>query len=458
MRFDAIVIGTGQAGPPLARALADKGWKVAIAEGGTFGGSCVNYGCTPSKAMIGSARAIHMARRGADFGFNELEVTTNYPAVAARRDAIVQRSRDGLIGSLENRKNLSIYRHYAAFEGPHSVRVGDEVIEGDKIFLNTGTRAAIPPIEGLDHTPYFDNISLMGLRELPQHLIIVGGGYIGLELGQAYRRFGSEVTVIDHSPRLIEHEDPDFSKAVHKVLTEEGVRILDGSSVLKAEPHGTGIRLQVQQQGARNPQWIKGSHLLIATGRRPNSDQIGADKAGLELDARGFVKVDDHLRTNVDGIFALGDVNGRGAFTHTSYNDFQIAESLLLGDGSRKVSDRILIYGMFIDPPLGRVGMNETDVRKSGRKALMATMPMTNVARAREFGQTEGFMKVLVDAETEQFLGATLFGMSGDELVHLFADLMYAKAPYTVLKNAVHIHPTVGELLVTLVEGLQPLK
>ncbi len=458
MRFDAIIIGTGQAGPPLARALADKGWKVAIAEGGVFGGSCVNYGCTPSKAMIGSARAIHAARRGADFGFSDREVITDYPAVVARRDAIVKASRDGLIKSLESRANITIYRDYAAFESAHSVRVGDELIEGDQIFLNTGARAVIPPIEGLEGVPYFDNVSLMGLQELPQHLVIIGGGYIGLELGQAYRRFGSDVTIIDHSERLIPREDPDFSKAVKQVLEKEGIRILSGSDVLKAEPRGAGIRLQVQQQGARNPQWISGSHLLVATGRRPNSDQIGADKAGLELDARGFVKVDDHLRTNVDGIFALGDVNGRGAFTHTSYNDYQIAESLLLGDGSRKLSDRIMIYAMFIDPPLGRVGMNETEVRRSGRKALMATMPMTRVGRAGEFGQTEGFMKVLVDAETEQFLGATLFGMSGDEIVHLFADLMYAQAPYTVMKNAVHIHPTVSELLITLMEGLQPLK
>ena len=331
------------------------------------------------------------------------------------------------------------------------------MIEGDQIFVNTGTRPATPPIEGLDSVPYLDNVSLMALQELPQHLMIIGGGYIGLELGQAFQRFGSDVTVIDHSERLLDHEDPEFSKAVHQVISEEGVRILSGSSVLKAEPRGNGIRIQVQQKGARNPQWISGSHLLIAAGRRPNSDQIGADKAGLELDARGYIKVDDYLRTNVDGIFALGDVNGRGAFTHTSYNDFQIVESLLLGDGSRKVSDRILIYGMYIDPPLGHVGMYESDVRKSGRKALVATMPMTNVARAREFGQTEGLMKVLVDADTEQFLGATLFGLSGDEIVHIFADLMYAKAPYTVIKNAVHSHPTVSELLITLVEGLQPL-
>ncbi len=457
MRFDAIVIGTGQAGPPLARALADKGWTVAIVEGGTFGGSCVNYGCTPSKAMIGSAYAIHTAQRGSDFGFAAGGVTVDFARIIARRDAIVTKSRTGLTNSLEKRDNITLYRDYATFESAKSIRVGDQGIESDHIFINTGTRAFIPPIDGLDSVPYLDNVSLMALKELPKHLIIIGGGYIGLEFGQAFRRFGCEITIIDESPRLLTREDPDFSKAMQCVLEKEKIHIVLDAKASRVDSKDGKLRVHVTRKDG-SAQTISGSHLLVAVGRRPNSDQLGVDKAGIELDDQGFIKVDDHLHTNIEGVYALGDVNGRGAFTHTSYNDYQIAESLLLGDGHRKVSDRITIYAMFTDPPLARVGMSETEVRQSGKQALMAIMPMTDVARGKEFGQTEGFMKVLVDAESKQFLGATIFGLTGDEVIHSFADLMYAKAPYTVMGDAVHIHPTVSELLITMMGQLKPLE
>ena len=455
MHYDAIVIGTGQAGPPLARLLADQGQKVAVAEGGVFGGSCVNYGCTPSKAMIGSANALQAARRGRDFGFSAGEVVADYARIVERRDAIVTGSRDGLIKSLEKRANITLYRDYASFEAPRRVRVGGVVIEADRIYINTGVRPVIPPIDGLETVPYFDNIRLMSLTELPQHLIILGAGYIGLEFAQAYRRFGSDVTVIDHSEIALEREDREFSEAVQKVLKAEGVRFVFNAQARRASTRGDQVRLEIERQdGAKET--ISGSHLLIATGRRPNSDRLGAEQAGLKLDERGYIIVDDHLRTSVEGVYALGDVNGRGAFTHTSYDDYLIIADNLKG-GSRKVSDRIPTYAVFTDPPLARVGLSERDVSASGREALVATLPMAKVNRAKEFGQTAGLMKALVDPQTKQFLGATLFGLNADEIIHTFTELMYARAPYTVMQNAVHVHPTVTELLPTLLEDLKPL-
>ncbi len=456
MHYDAIVIGTGQAGPPLARLLADQGQKVAIAEGGVFGGSCVNYGCTPSKAMIGSANAIQTARRGGDFGFCAGEVVADFPRIVERRDAIVRGSRDGLIQSLEKRPNITLYRDYAAFEAPHSVRVGSDVIDADRIYLNTGARPAIPPIDGLDQVPYLDNIRLMNLTELPPHLIILGGGYIGLEFAQAFRRFGSDVTVIDRSTVVIEHEDQEFSEAVQSTVEREGVRFVFDADTRRIEQQNGQIRLHIDHSDGSS-QIVSGTHLLVATGRRPNSDRIGADAAGLKLDEKGYVTVDDHLRTSADGVYALGDVNGKGAFTHTSYDDYLIIADNLAG-GARKVSDRIRTYAVFTDPPLARIGMNERDVRTTGREALVARLPMVKVSRAREWGQTDGMMKVLVDAKSRQFLGATLFGLSADEAIHTITDLMYARAPITVMQNAVHIHPTVAELLPTMLAHLKPLE
>jgi len=456
VRFDAIIIGTGQAGPSLAARLANEGMSVAIIERHKFGGSCVNYGCTPSKAMIGSANAIHTARRGADFGFKVGNIEVDFARIVERRDAIVTNSRDSLIKSLEKRSNITLYRHYAAFEAPKRVRVGEDVIDTDQIYINTGVRAAIPDIPGLDGVPYLDNESLMCLTELPKRLIILGAGYIGLEFGQAFRRFGSEVTLVDESATLLEREDKEFSKAVRKLLESEGIFFAFESQVSQVDQHEGQIRLHIRRKsGAKET--ISGTHLLVATGRRPNSDQLGVDKAGLALDEKEFIQVDDHLHTNIEGVYALGDVNGKGAFTHTSYDDYLIIADNLEG-GDKKVSDRIPTYAVFTDPPLARVGMNEREVRASGREALVATMPMNKVGRAKEFGQTEGMMKVLVDAKSQQILGATLYGLSADEAIHSFTDLMYAKAPYTVMKNAVHIHPTVSELLPTMLQQLEPLK
>jgi pyruvate/2-oxoglutarate dehydrogenase complex dihydrolipoamide dehydrogenase (E3) component len=455
-QYDAIIIGTGQAGPPLARLLADKGWKVAIAEGGTFGGTCVNTGCTPSKAMIGSANAIQMARRGGDFGFAAGEVRADFGQIVARRDEIVTKSREGLVKSLEKRSNITLYHQYASFEAAKRVRVGDEVIEGKQIFINTGARAVIPPIEGLESVPYLDNVSLMALKELPSHLMILGGGYVGIEMAQAFRRFGSEVTVLDRAAMPLEHEDKEFSKGIRKLLESEGITFVMDARVSKVAQDNGQISVQYRgKDGAK--QTLDGSHLLVAVGRRPNSDKLGVEKAGLELDDKGYIQVDDKLRTNVEGVYALGDVNGRGAFTHTSYNDYQVAAANLMG-GDRSIRDRVMMYGVYTDPQLARVGMNEAQARESGRKALVATMPMEKVNRAKEFGQTTGLMKVLVDAESEQFLGATFFGLTADEAIHGIVDLMHAKMPYTVIRDAVHIHPTVSELIPTLLEGLEPLK
>ena len=406
--------------------------------------------------MIGSANAIHTAQRGGDYGFQVGEVVADFRRIVERRDAIVSGSRDGLTKSLEKRSNITLYRQYAAFESAHSVRVGDDLIDADHIYINTGARAVVPQIEGLESVPYLDNVRLMSLTELPKHLIILGAGYIGLEFGQAFHRFGSEVTVVDQGSSVLEREDKEFAKAMRKLLESEGIHFLFDTDVKKVEQHDGEIRLQVKLKSGTK-QTISGSHLLVATGRRPNSDQIGADKAGLELDDKGYIQVDDHLRTNVEGVFALGDVNGKGAFTHTSYNDYQIITDNL-GGGVRKVSDRILTYGIFTDPPLARVGMNEREIRAEGREALVATMPMSKVNRAKEFGQTEGTIKAFVDAKSQQFLGATIFGLTADELIHAITDLMYAKAPYIVLRDAVHIHPTVSELLPTLLESLEPLK
>jgi pyruvate/2-oxoglutarate dehydrogenase complex dihydrolipoamide dehydrogenase (E3) component len=457
VHYDAIVIGTGQAGPPLARYLADQGKTVAIAEGGTFGGSCVNFGCTPSKAMIGSANAIRMAQRGGDFGFTTGEVKADFTRVVERRDEIVRESREGLIKSLEKRKNITLYREYARFEAPKQVRVGDQVIEGDKIYLNTGTRSAIPHIDGLDKVPFLDNVRLMGLTELPSHLIILGAGYIGLELALAFRRYGSQVTVIDRSAVLIEHEDPEFSKTVHKMLTAEGVRFAFNAEAQSAKYENRQMEIKIKYSTSGYVETLKGSHFLIAAGRVPNSDKIGADEIGLARDKRGFIEVDAHLATNVEGVYALGDVNGRGAFTHTSYDDYLTIVDNLQG-GTRKISDRITAYAMYIDPPLAHIGMSETEVRAKGlENVLEASMPMAKVNRAIEYGQTQGMMKVLVDGNTQQFLGVTILGLYADEAIHSFLDLMYAKAPYTVMKNAMHIHPTVSELLPVLLTKLQPM-
>ena len=452
--FDAIIIGTGQSGPSLAGRLTGAGMKVAIVERKLFGGTCVNNGCIPTKSLVASAKAIHTARRASDFGFSTGTVTVDMKRVKARKDGIVAQSSSGVESWLRGMKNGTVYQGHARFEGPRTVRVGDEQLEADKIFINVGARATAPSVPGLDRTPYLTNSGMMSVDFLPAHLLILGGSYIGLEFGQMYRRFGSQVTIIERSDRVIAREDADISDSIRKILEEEDIEVLTGVEI--AEAAGRDGEITVKLNG--KPGAITGSHLLVAVGRVPNTDDLGLEKAGVALDKKGYIVVDDQLRTSVPGIWAMGDCNGKGAFTHTSYNDFEIVAANLLDNDPRRVSDRILAYNLYIDPPLGRAGMNETEVRKSGRKALIGTRPMTKVGRAVEKGESKGFMKVLVDAESKLILGASLLGVDCDEVIHSILDVMYAKAPYTIMQRAVHIHPTVSELVPTMLGEMKPLE
>ena len=458
--YDAIIIGTGQAGPALARRLAAAGWKVAIVERKLFGGTCINTGCTPTKTLVASAYAAYLARRAADYGViiggNGSAVAVDMKAVKARKDAVVGASRSGLERSLKTLPNCTVYEGHARFAGPKEVRVGDEVLKSDKIFINVGTRPLVPPIPGLDQVPYFTNSSMVDVDFLPPHLVVLGGSYVGLEFAQVYRRFGSEVTVIEQAPHLIAREDEDVSQAIADILKDEGIDVRVNSKVLEVAKQGNNVAVTVETAGTK-PQ-VVGSHLLLAIGRRPNTDDLGLDKAGIATDPRGSIQVDDQLRTNVPGIWALGDCNGRGAFTHTAWNDFEIVAANLLDNDARRVSDRINAYALYTDPPLGRAGMTAAEVRKSGRPALIATMAMEDVSRAYEKGETRGFMKILVDRESKQILGASLLGLAGDEVIHCILDLMYAKAPATVMQRAMHIHPTVSEFVPTMLGDLVPLQ
>jgi pyruvate/2-oxoglutarate dehydrogenase complex dihydrolipoamide dehydrogenase (E3) component len=454
--YDAIIIGTGQSGPALARRLVAAGWKVAIIERKLFGGTCVNTGCTPTKTLVASAYAAHVARRAADYGVTIAgAINVDMRAVKARKDAVVAPSRNGVERSLKKLQGCTVYEGHGRFVGPKEVQVGGETLKADKIFINVGGRALVPPIPGLDQIPCLTNSTMMDVDFLPPHLVVLGGSYIGLEFAQMYRRFGSKVTVIELAPRLTIREDEDVSQAIADFLAEEGVDIRVNSKVVAAEKQGDQVAVTIESGGAKSQ--VIGSHLLVAIGRRPNTDDLGLDKAGITINKNGYIETDDQLRTNVPGVWALGDCNGRGAFTHTSWNDFEIIAGNILDNQSRRVSDRITAYALFTDPPLGRAGMTEAEVRKSGRPALKATMLMEDVSRAYEKGETKGFMKVLVDQQTKQILGASLLGLSGDEVIHCILDVMYAKAPYTVLQQAMHIHPTVAEFIPTMLGDLAPL-
>jgi pyruvate/2-oxoglutarate dehydrogenase complex dihydrolipoamide dehydrogenase (E3) component len=456
-KYDALVIGTGQSGPSLAVRLAKEGMRTAVIERKLFGGTCVNVGCIPTKTLVASARAAYMARRAADFGVEiEGAVTVDMRRVNARKDAVVRQSSEGVANWLKNTPNLDVYQAHGRFESPRTVRVNDDLLEGDRIFVNVGARASIPDMPGLTDVDYLTNSSMMEVDFLPEHLIVVGGSYIGLEFGQMYRRFGSRVTVIQRGDRLIPRDDDDVSAVVKEILENEGVEVRTHAECAGVARHGDGVAVSFRCNGGQDE--VVGSHLLLAVGRRPNTDDLGLDKAGIETDARGYIVVDDQLRTNIPHIWATGDVNGRGGFTHTSYNDYEIVVANLFDNDPRRVSDRITCYGLYIDPPLGRVGMTEREVRSSGRKALIGKMPMTRVGRARERSETQGFMKVLIDAQTKKILGAAILGTGGDEIVHSILDAMYADAPYTVIQRAVHIHPTVTELIPTMLGDLQPLE
>lgn len=452
MEYDDIIIGTGQSGPALAHALAGEGRNVAVIERKDFGGSCVNHGCIPTKAYVASARVAHMARRAGDYGVSTGEIAVDLARVKARKDEMVKQSTGGVEKGLRKSDGIRVITGHAKLLGPREVEVGAETFKADRIVLNVGARARVPAIPGLNDVPWLSSTGMLELEELPSHLAIIGGGFIGLEFGQMFRRFGSDVTIIQRAPTLLPAEDSDFSQAIREMLEDEGIRVLTGT-----EPAGIRNGIRIQLTGAYK-QALTCSHLLVATGRVPNTDDLGLHAAGVETDGRGYITVDDHMRTNVEGVYAIGDCNGRGAFTHTSYNDFEILRDHLLGESRRKVSDRIHAHAVYIDPPFARVGLTEREVRETGRPALISTMPMKRVGRARERGETTGMMKVLVDRRTERILGAGIFGINGDEAVHTFLDVMYADAPYTVLRDAVHIHPTVSELIPTLLGGLEPLE
>jgi pyruvate/2-oxoglutarate dehydrogenase complex dihydrolipoamide dehydrogenase (E3) component len=452
--FDAIIVGAGQAGPPLAGRLTEAGNTVAVVERKLVGGTCVNYGCIPTKTLVASAHAAHLARRGAEYGIGTGQITVDMARVKGRKDGIVTADRTGVEGWLETMDGCTLLRGHARFTDPHTLAVGDQTITAERIFLNVGGRASVPDIPGLADVDYLTNVGILELDAVPTHLVIIGGSYIGLEFAQMYRRFGAEVTVIERGPRLASREDDDVCVAIKDILEREGITIHLGSSDIRVNREGDGVAVTTRPGGPV----VTGSHLLVAVGRVPNTDELGLDVAGVATNARGFITVDDQLRTNVEHIWAMGDCNGRGAFTHTSYNDFEIVAANLLDGEPRRVSDRIPTYALYIDPPLGRAGMSEAQVRASGRKALVGKRPMTRVGRAVEKGETQGFMKVLVDAETGQILGASILGVGGDEVVHCILDLMSAGAPYTTMTHTVHIHPTVAELVPTMLEGLRPLQ
>jgi len=452
--FDAIIVGAGQAGPPLAGRLTAAGQTVAVIERKLVGGTCVNYGCIPTKTLVASAHAAHLARRGAEFGVGTGEVAVDIAAVKARKDRISGGDREGVESWLEGMKGCTLIRGHARFEDPHTMRVGEHLLTADRFFLNVGGRAVAPDMPGLADVDYLTNVGILDLDMVPDHLVVIGGSYIALEFAQMFRRFGAKVTVIEKGPRLTSREDEDVSAAIKDILEAEGIDVVVDADSIRFAKQDSGFTV-TPSEGAEP---IAGSHLLMAVGRQPNTDDLGLDAAGVDTDRRGYIVVDDQLRTTVDHIWAMGDCNGRGAFTHTSYNDFEIVAANLLDDDPRRVSDRITTYALYIDPPLGRAGMTVDEVRRSGRKALVGKRPMTRVGRAVEKGETQGFMKVVVDAETEEILGAAILGVGGDEVVHSILDVMTAKLPYTAISRTMHIHPTVSELVPTMLQDLEPLR
>jgi pyruvate/2-oxoglutarate dehydrogenase complex dihydrolipoamide dehydrogenase (E3) component len=453
--FDAIIIGTGQAGPSLAARFAGAGKTVAIIERHKFGGTCVNTGCIPTKTMVASAYAAHIARRGAEYGFSvNGDVCVDMKRVKARKDFVSGRSNKGVEEWLRGTKNCTVIQGHARFQSPHTVAINDDVLEADKVFINVGGRASVPDMPGIHEVPFLTNSSMMDVDFLPKHLVIVGGSYIGLEFGQMYRRFGSEVTIIEMGPRLIGREDEDVSQSVREIMEAEGIHVRLNAKCISLAKRDGGVGVHVDCEDG--PPDVLGTHVLLAVGRIPNTGDLGLDKAGVATDGRGYIIVDDQLQTNVPGIWALGDCNGRGAFTHTSYNDYEIVADNLFNADHRRVSDRIPAFALYIDPPLGRCGMTDAEIRKSGRRALTTKYPMSRVSRAFEKGETQGFMKIVVDAETKQILGAAILGVGGDEVIHVLLDVMYAKAPYTVIQRAMHIHPTVAEYLPTVLGKLEP--
>jgi pyruvate/2-oxoglutarate dehydrogenase complex dihydrolipoamide dehydrogenase (E3) component len=456
-RFDAIIIGAGQAGPSLAGRLTAAGMSVALIERHLFGGTCVNTGCMPTKTLVASAYAAHLVRRCPEYGV--MLVTPpriDMRRVKARADKVSANARANLERWVSSLPSCTVLKGHARFAASDTITVGEERLTAPRIFINVGGRAVVPPMAGIDQVAYLTNTSMLALDRLPEHLIVIGGSYVGLEFAQMYRRFGAAVTVVEMGPRLVGREDEDVSQAILEILEGEGIAVRTGAECIRLAPHQNGVAVGVQCTSG-DPQ-IVGSDVLLAVGRRPNTDDLGLDRAGIATDPRGYIQVDDFLSTNVPGIWALGDCNGRGAFTHTAYNDFEIVAANLLDGKARKVGDRILGYALYIDPPLGRVGLTDGQARAGGRPLLGAQRPMSRVGRAIEKGETQGLMKVVVDAETSKILGAAILGTSGDEAIHCIIDIMNADVPYTVLQRAVPIHPTVSELIPTLLGDLKPLR
>ena len=453
-RFDAIVIGVGQAAPALCARLDKAGLKTALIERKLLGGTCVNTGCIPTKTLIASAHAAHLTRRGGDYGFAAGPVRVDMKAVKRRMDDVVRQSSGGLRKWIAGMKNVTLIRGHARFIGPRRVAVKRRELEADRVFIDVGARAAVPDMPGVKEVPFFTNSSMMEVDFRPPHLIIVGGSYIGLEFAQMYRRFGSEVTVVERAPKLLPREDDDVAAGIRAVIEREGIEIRTGAECMGLKKKGK--RVAVTLECERGKPLAEGTHVLLAVGRTPNTGDLGLREAGIEADERGYIKVDDECRTSAEGVWALGECNGKGAFTHTSYNDYEIVAANLFDNERRRISDRILTYALFIDPPLGRAGMTEAEAKKAGKRVLVGKMPMQHVGRAREAGETQGFMKVLVDADSKLLLGAAILGLNGDEVVHSLLDVMYAKRPYTTITHAVHIHPTVSELVPTLLGDLKP--
>lgn len=453
-KYDAIIIGAGQAGPSLAATMVSKGEKVAIVERKLFGGTCVNNGCTPTKTLIASAKAIHTARRGHDYGFLvNGTIDVDMKKVKMRKDRIVERSAMGLESWINSLSDLDVYEEHATFLGNHVVQVGKEQLSAPKIFINVGTRARIQ--EEVNDVNYFTNSSMMDVDFVPEHLIILGGSYVGLEFAQMYRRFGSKVTVVEKNSRLLHREDVDVSLEVKKILENERINFRLGAECIKATQIDSSIKLDLICENGEP--WVRGSHLLVATGRLPNTHDLGLENTQISIDDKNYIQVDEFLRTTVDGVWALGDVNGQGAFTHTAYNDFEIVADQLYGEDNRSTKQRIPCYALYTDPPLARIGLTENEALKQGRKLLKGDRPFSKIARARENGEEQGFMKVIVDSHTEEILGATILGVNGDEVIHGMLDLMYARASYKTILNAIHIHPTVSELIPTMLSELKSL-
>lgn len=453
--FDAIIIGAGQAGPSLAGRLTAAGMRVALVERKLFGGTCVNTGCMPTKTLVASAQAAHIARRGANFGVQlGGPVSIDMRAVKARADKVATDARHGVESWLRGMEGCTVIQDHARFEAPDRVRVGDVALSAPRVFINVGGRATVPDFPGIHDVPYLTSTTMLGLDRVPEHLIVIGGSYIGLEFAQMYRRFGAPVTVIEKGDHLIGREDEDASEAIREILEGEGIDVRTRCECFSFASHERGVAVRVNgRDGATE---MIGSHLLLAVGRRPNTDDLGLDRAGVAVDGRGYILVDDALATNVPGIWALGDCNGRGAFTHTAYNDYEIVAANLLDGDNRRVSDRVLGYALFIDPPLGRAGMTKREARAAGRSILVGRRPMTRVGRAIERDETQGFMKIVIDAQSRKILGAAILGPSGDEAIHGVLDMMNAGATCDVLQWAVPIHPTVSELIPTIIGEARP--